>query len=146
MKYALNKLFENDFQQIPDKPGIYWYEIDKPIKKPKFKTDNPAWHYRGRDPTVSTDVLEEKWVKGATILYIGRSINIHKRIKDRYEFSKGRRARVWGGRYLWQLGDSIQNKIILRFKVVQDYKKAEEDEISDFRDKNGGRLPFANLR
>ncbi len=146
-KYTLKKLSKDKFQKIPCSPGVYWYEIDKPREKKKvlFKDNNPAGHFRGKDPTVSSAVLEGNWVPEATILYIGQTRNLHNRIKLRAKFANGEPARAWGGRYLWQLDDSIQKRIKVRYKIVQDYKKEERIEISKFRGKYG-KLPFANLR
>jgi len=125
-------------------PGVYWYEIDRPIEKPLFKKNNPAGHFRGNDPTVSVSVLEKKWIPEATVLYIGRAVNLPNRVKLRARFAKGEPVRAWGGRYLWQLDDSIQKRITVRCKVVEDYKTAERLEISKFKSKYG-KLPFANL-
>lgn len=70
--HALKELRESDFRQIPDSPGVYWYEICKPIEKGRFKKINPAGPLgNGGDPTVGIEVLEEYWVSNAMILYIG---------------------------------------------------------------------------
>ncbi|MEK7068848.1 MAG: hypothetical protein AAB947_00530 [Patescibacteria group bacterium] len=138
------KELEKRFHEIPDKPGIYWYEIDQPIKKALFKEDNPAGHYRGKDPTVRVVCLQEKWVSEATIVYIGETKNLRKRIRLRARFANGEPVRAWGGRYLWQLDDAIQKRMAVRCKVDQDYKTAESLEISEFKNKYG-KLPFANL-
>lgn len=138
------KELENKFQEIPNKPGVYWYEINEPIEEALFKKTNPAGHFRGQNPTVTISVLKKKWLPEATILYIGRSNNLSERIKLRSRFAKGEPVRAWGGRYLWQLDDSIQKRITVRYKVVEDSKTAERLEILNFKRKYG-KLPFANL-
>src|SRR3989338_6881494 len=145
-KFTIQELSMSKFQAIPPKPGIYWYEIDKPIEKPIFKNDNPAGHFIGNDPTVHPNVLMIKWVKEATILYIGRhKKNLRKRILQHFKFAAGKSVSAWGGRYLWQLDDSIQKKMTVRYKEVKNPKRAEKDELAKF-EKTFKRLPFANLR
>ena len=143
-KFTIQELSMSKFQAIPPKPGIYWYEIDKPIEKPIFKNDNPAGHFKGRNPKVHLDVLVRKWVKETTILYIGKSMNLRERIIKRSRFAAGEPVPAWGGRYLWQLDDSIQKKMTVRYKEVQNLKEAEKDELAKF-EKKFGQLPFANL-
>ncbi len=154
--YTLNELSEDDCQPIPQKPGIYWYEIDAPIKKAEFKHDNPSCHLKG-DPTVAEEILGPKWVPDATILYIGKTTNLRHRFRARARFAIGEPTRAWGGRYLWQLDDIIQEKMLIHYEIVPGHEKMTREELKDTLEKmeraeierfkkKFGRLPFANLR
>lgn len=140
----LTELKNNSLLNIPPRAGVYWYESDKPLVVGAYKKSNPAGHYRG-DPTVTPDKLEKKWVPDATTLYIGMASNLRKRIMLRARFADGEPVRAWGGRYLWQLDDSIQKVMKVRWEVCDDPGAKEREEIEKFKDNHEGRLPFANL-
>ncbi len=144
----LNKMLWRDVcknaDAIPDTPGIYWFEIPELNTMPEFKKVNPAGHSRG-DPTVPVQLLREKWVPTARILYIGGSRRIQNRQIQRVRFSAGRLVGAWGGRYLWQLDEETQSKMILCWKEAVNFKEEERYLIDKFL-KEFRKLPFANIQ
>jgi hypothetical protein len=57
---------------VPQVEGVY--VILRPSREqPKFLPNSLAGHFKGRDPSASTDQLERAWVDGATVLYIGKA-------------------------------------------------------------------------
>lgn len=64
--------------------------------------------FQGRNPNVEVNILEEKWVEGANVLYIGKAGGIagngrvynstlHSRIKLYFKFGIGMPVGHWGG-------------------------------------------------
>ena len=146
MKIGRIRIVDLDsFLNIPPCAGVYRYEIDRPRESGSYKEVNPAGRLKG-DSTVSQDVLKKKWVAKTTIVYIGQTKNLRERIILRARFADGERVRAWGGRYLWQLDDSIQRKMSVCWETCDNPKDMEKKAIDNFKKNYGNRLPFANLR
>lgn len=84
-----------DSSVLPSYSGIYFalytdakgeYQLDNP----EFLPDGTGSRYKGRDPNVSLIKLQKEWVKDAFVLYIGKSINLKRRISNYVEFGSGR--------------------------------------------------------
>jgi hypothetical protein len=83
-------------------------------------------------------------VEGATVLYVGKGVNLQHRIKTYAKFGCGKPVAHWGGRYIWQLKG--HQDLEIRWQVMDgDPRQEESRRLQAFRDKYG-KLPFANLR
>lgn len=111
---------------------------------------------REKDPNVTIDELNEKWVEDTNILYIGRAGGIAKngrvykstlrqRIMQYMKFGKGQNIGHWGGRYIWQIRES--DDLMIAYKVLDEENPVikEQELIDEFKNYYNGRLPFANL-
>jgi hypothetical protein len=130
---------------IPDAAGVYAF-VCSPEMKAVFLERSPAGWFKGRDPTVSVNELERKWVAGARVVYIGKADNLRRRMRQRLQFAGGRPVGAWGGRYLWQIDGAAT--LIVGWKLASLEESAIEMEarlLGAFRMKYGT-LPFANLR
>ena len=107
---------------VADQPGVYavLYEADR---DPAFLDTNPAGHFKGRDPTILRGKLLSKWVRGTSIIYLGKTgtsegrETLQKRIKTYLSFGAGRAAAHWGGRAIWQLADA--DELVFAWRITK---------------------------
>ncbi len=146
----VSSLRESSGREIPAEKGVYlvlWLDNSPP----KFLPQSTGGHFKGKDPTVSVSELEQKWVKGAKVLYIGKAgtrngkQTLRKRIRQYLRFGQGKRASHRGGRYIWQLGDSKDLVFCWKPTPDQDPRLVEQALIQGFKTAYGKR-PFANLQ
>ncbi len=133
-------------ERVPIERGVYVVVRD-PSHPLGFRAKSPAGPYRGVDPTRSLEALTERWVEGASVMYIGvapgsgvRAL-LQQCIKRTVRFGGGAAIAHPGGAALWQLEGSTQ----LRFawKVVDgDPRPLAETLIAEFVARHG-RGPFA---
>ena len=98
----------------------------------------------GRDPAVPIQELQQAWVTGPIVIYIGKATVLRDRLRTYMHFGEGHPAPHWGGRYVWQLADA--ERLLVCWKVLTDEKQAnvESQLIQQFKVRYGTR-PFANL-
>ena len=133
-------------ERVPIERGVYVVTRD-PEYPPQFRAKSPAGHYRGGDPTLPVEALSERWIAGATVLYIGvapgtgvRAL-LQQRIKRTVRFGGGADIAHPGGAALWQLEGSMQ----LRFAwktLDEDPQPLAEALLAEFVARHG-RAPFA---
>ena len=109
---------------------------------PTFLEVSPAGRFKERDPTVTVQVLRQKWVEASPTVYIGKATNLRKRLRQYRDFGLGRPVGHWGGRFIWQLADADQ--LIVAWKPTESPGQDEAMLIRRFREEHGA-LPFANL-
>jgi hypothetical protein len=132
---------------VPSHPGVY-VVVRRSENPPEYLERSPGSWFKGKDPTVPISDLEQKWVFGATTLYIGSGLDLRARIGLLVAFSRGGQGSSifhWGGRFLWQLADGQDLQVAWR-EVAPDSHKAEERALVDEFEEAHGALPFANLR
>lgn len=115
--------------------------------KPRFIEVSRGGHFKGKDPSVKINALRDKWVPGASIVYIGKAENMQRRLREFSRFGAGAAIGHWGGRYLWQVAES--DDWLVCWKACDDNETAlgaEAALLKAFGEAHGGRLPFANLR
>jgi len=126
----------------PQVPGVYVVLRSSP-EDPSFLTASIGGWFKGRDPSVPSLTLRQKWVEGTPILYVGRTGNLQRRIKQLVKFGEGSPVGHWGGRYLWQLSGS--DALLIAWRPDPEFVRAEAAMLATFVVQHG-RLPFANLR
>ena len=77
----------------------------------------------------------------ADVLYIGKSSNIRRRIRELIRFGYGERSAHWGGRYLWQVDNC--ERFIIAYREEALPEEAERFLLSEFH-VCYGKYPFAN--
>ena len=113
---------------------------------PTFLTDNPAHHFKGKDPSVAIDTLGANWVAGAHVIYIGKAEVADRRVKQFADFGAGRPVGHWGGRLIWQLADSAE--LLVAWHAISWGEAARSYEkrlLRHFASLYSDSLPFANL-
>jgi hypothetical protein len=124
--------------------GVYLIVLSDDFKKIEFNEVSKAGKFKGKDPTVSVDKLNEKRTVGTNILYIGESEdNVRERMKNHVKFWNGDPIRAWGGRVIGQ----IKNYKNLEVWYLESGTPKETEKIllSEFVAKYK-KLPFANWR
>jgi hypothetical protein len=129
---------------LPNRSGVYVF-FRCAGNRPRFCNPGTGGWFRGKNPNAVINILENKWVDGAHVVYIGQTKNIRQRIKTRLEFGRGLPVRAWGGRYIWQLKDVGELQIAWKEVLQGDLRKTERRMINQFKRIYGG-FPYANLR
>lgn len=131
--------------RVPQVSGTYVVLVAGVV--PEFVEKNRGGRFKGKDPSVTSDVLFGKWVENANVAYIGKAENLQRRLKEFCRFGAGEPIGHWGGRYIWQVTGS--DEWIVCWKSCDEGETALEAEaalLNEFAEAHGGRLPFANLR
>ncbi len=139
------ELRASDFASQPHGPAAY--VVYAPAgSDPVFLPESPAGLFRGKDPTVGVDVLEAEWIPGAGVIYIGQSNDAARRMKQFARFGAGELVGHWGGRYIWQLGNSSELLVAWhRISWAEEAREYEKRLLAHFRELHQGARPFANL-
>ena len=140
--YSFEELNSGALVHIPIASGIY--KVYKPNNfeiKFRVDTDSPYAVY-------TVNELCEKWTTICKypgyedgLLYIGRAINLQKRIRQFVRTGYGKNAKHSGGKAIFQLENNKQ----LRIKIFEceDYKEREAKEIEAYK-KHRTVYPLAN--
>jgi hypothetical protein len=110
---------------------------------PYFLDRSCGGWFKDRDPTVSLSVLEANWVPDAEVVYIGKANNIGRRLREFTKFGAGQRIGHWGGRLIWQLGES--SRLLVAWKPTPGIDPLAHEALllAQFRAEYG-KSPFAN--
>ena len=150
---SIKNLFKDSYQ-IPDCKGVY-IVFRKEITFPVFEEKGSGGYFKGKDPNVSIETLEEKWVHNSHVLYIGKAggkvgdkpskSTLRKRITTYLKFGNGYDIGHWGGRYIWQLSDAKELLVCWKTLDIDEPSVIESTLISVFKQQYSGKRPFANL-
>lgn len=133
----------NNSHLIPDVPGVYLVLFKG--ENQEFLTHGTGGYFKGKDPNVSIQELENNWVSGTEIVYIGKATSLKKRLGQLIKFGNGQAIGHWGGRLLWQLKGSSELVICWLPTPNQVPENVESELIAEFKSIHGKR-PFTNLR
>ena len=136
---------KNSCSEIPDVKGIYLV-LRAAEKAPVIKSSSLGGyvHFPNDSPCYSVDELEDNYIDGSHILYIGKSTNIQKRIRTYMKFGKGEKARHGGGRAIWQLADA-DDLIVCWTATTDGPRKVEKEMIQRYKLNHSSKRPFANM-
>ncbi len=147
---AVRELEKCDCNCVPPLPGVYQVFLPH-SEKPRFLDQSPAGRFKGRDPTVSRDILDRHWVDGVRCLYIGKAgsprgnTTLRSRIRQFVRFGSGEPVGHWGGRLVWQLRGARDLVVCWRATGREAPVEVERKLLLQFL-REYRRLPFANLR
>lgn len=130
--------------EVPTDAGVY-VVVRPTVKPPEFRADAP---YRG-DPPVPVAVLEDAWVPGERLVYIGKASlgsdekGLRRRLRQFRRYGAGGSARHSGGRRIWHLADHSNLLVAWRVTADAEARATEKAMIAAFYARHGVR-PFAN--
>lgn len=132
---------------VPSKSGVYAIVRDSRLTPQFLSTSTGGW-FKGLDPSDPIDILENNWVKDATVVYIGKAgseagaATLRSRLKQLLDFGAGKAVGHRGGRFLWHLADSVD--LLVCWRLSAHPRDEEIQLLAGFRRLHGG-LPYANL-
>jgi excinuclease UvrABC nuclease subunit len=141
---AVSLLRESACRQVSEVPGVYLV-IRPEWQPPSFLDHSTGGHFKGREPSVSIQELQQAWVTGTVVIYIGKAYVLRRRLHSYTRFGDGESAPHWSGRYVWQLADAADLLVCWKETPDEDPRQVEQRLIQKFRVRYGKR-PFANLR
>jgi hypothetical protein len=136
---------------VPAGPGVYVVMLPDSAP-PGFREHSPAGRFKDKDPSVPPAMLEEAWVPGASVVYIGKAgagktgkRGLRTRLNEYRRHGSGDPVAHWGGRYIWQLAGSDELVVAWTRVSDEDPEDLESRLIADFARVHGAR-PFANRK
>lgn len=130
-------------KMIPTGPGVYVVLRNGRLPRKFLATSTGGW-FKGKNPTVSPEMLADAWLDEAEVLYIGKATSLQDRLWSYRRFGAGSAASHWGGRYIWHLADSTDLLVGWKPTPVANPREIERQLIADFAMVHG-RRPFANM-
>lgn len=136
---------KNSCSEIPNVEGVYLV-LRTAEKTPVIKSSSLDGyvHFPNDSPCYSVDELEDNYIDGSHILYIGKSTKLRTRIRTYMRFGKGKRAGHGGGRAIWQLADA-DDLIVCWVATTVDSRDVEKEMIHRYKSNHFGKRPFANM-
>jgi hypothetical protein len=133
---------------IPKKKGVYL--VLDPIGNPDFINPGVGGFFKGRDPNVTIDVLQENHVPDSLVVYVGKAggsqsmATLYSRLSQYLRFGQGKNAGHWGGRLIWQLRNHKNLIVCWRPTLDHEPREVERSLLQEYVSRFG-RRPFANL-
>lgn len=126
----------------PTTGGVYVvvYNATGPVR---FAAESTGGWFKGKDPTTSQAILIANWVDGAEVVYIGKSDNLRRRLREYADFGSGKAVGHWGGRLIWQLASTGDLRVAWKETLGQLPAAIEASLLASFKEHHG-KPPFAN--
>lgn len=141
---SIDELQRSNCEHVSHDKGVYVIVRPSAVE-PTFLNGSPVEKFKKKDPAVLVSVLDSKWVKEATVIYIGKASSLKSRIKQYMRFGMGKPVAHWGGRFIWQLADVRKCLVAWLPLIDAEPRVAERMLIVAFKGQYGN-LPFANLQ
>jgi hypothetical protein len=138
-----------DKSRIPKTRGVYMV-LNPRFAKADLVAIGTGGHFKGKNPNVSLDELQDNWVENSLVVYIGKAggegsrATLNSRLGQYLQFGQGRDIGHYGGRYIWQLSYATNLLICWKPLPKDDPRTIEKLLLQQFIDAFHKR-PFANL-
>jgi len=131
-------------ESVSNQPGVYMVVKSWPGKS--FLESTAGTNLGKRDEKVTREYLDLQWVENTSVLYIGKAVNLRRRIKQYMDFGSRRGENHAGGRLIWWLRDYHRLLIFHKVLPLDTSPRKEEKKLLEKFEQQYGKLPFANLR
>jgi hypothetical protein len=144
---TMKELFK-DNSVIPQMRGVYM--VLNISKEKEFLTVGTGGFFKGKNPNVSIQELENNWVENAIVVYIGKAggegsgATLQSRLGQYFRFGQGKNVGHYGGRLIWQLKNSADLVVCWKELPKEEPRMVEIELIQKFITQFSKR-PFANL-
>lgn len=142
---SISTLMRTECAEVQNVPGVYLV-LRPSIAAPEFLEQSTGGHFKGKNPTVSISVLQQRWVEGAMVLYIGKAGPTEGRtlrVWEYMQFGKGIPIGHSGGKCVWQLRHSEDLLVCWKPTLDEAPREVEKRLIQEF-EAIYGKIPFAN--
>lgn len=131
--------------EVPSSNGVYLV-LRRNNQQPIFSISSLGGYVKvpNDSPCYSLSYLQEQYVNGTCILYIGKSTNMRSRLRSYMRFGQGKRASHGGGRAIWQMAD-VDDFVICWAETLENSRMVEWRMIQAFKLSHEGKRPFANM-
>ena len=131
--------------EVPSSNGVYLV-LRRNNQQPVFSISSLGGYVKvpNDSPCYSLSYLQEQYVNGTCILYIGKSTNMRSRLRSYMRFGQGKRASHGGGRAIWQMTD-VDDFVICWAETLENSRMVEWRMIQAFKLSHEGKRPFANM-
>lgn len=131
--------------EVPSSNGVYLV-LRRNNQQPIFSISSLGGYVKvpNDSPCYSLSYLQEQYVNGTSILYIGKSKNMRSRLRSYMRFGQGKRASHGGGRAIWQMTD-VDDFVICWAETLENSRMVESRMIQAFKLSHEGKRPFANM-
>lgn len=131
--------------EVPSSNGVYLV-LRRNNQQPIFSISSLGGYVKvpNDSPCYSLSYLQEQYVNGTCILYIGKSTNMRSRLRSYMRFGQGKRASHGGGRAIWQMTD-VDDFVICWAETLENSRMVERRMIQAFKLSHEGKRPFANM-
>ena len=131
--------------EVPSSNGVYLV-LRRNNQQPVFSISSLGGYVKvpNDSPCYSLSYLQEQYVNGTCILYIGKSTNMRRRLRSYMRFGQGKRASHGGGRAIWQMTD-VDDFVICWAETLENSRMVEWRMIQAFKLSHEGKRPFANM-
>lgn len=131
--------------EVPSSNGVYLV-LRRNNQQPIFSISSLGGYVKvpNDSPCYSLSYLQEQYVNGTCILYIGKSTNMRSRLRSYMRFGQGKRASHGGGRAIWQMTD-VDDFVICWSETLENSRMVEWRMIQAFKLSHEGKRPFANM-
>lgn len=154
---TISHLRTTGLQEVPRERGVYMV-LRATADLPHFLSQSTGGFFKGRDPTVSRELLKKKWVESAVVLYVGKAGGTNKktgkkvastlksRVRAYLDFGAGKPIGHQGGRYIWQLEHA--DDLIVCWKATPNEEPIDVEQrlIDQSCALFDQKFPFANCR
>lgn len=142
---TVRQMIDGGLSSVTSAEGVYMILYFNPAgEMPKFLPVGTGGSFKGRNPNVSIEDLQDNWVDGTPVVYIGKATSLRSRLSQYMRFGQGANVGHYGGRYIWQIPHS-ENLVVCWKSTDTDSRVIEAELIRQFVSEFGKR-PFANLR
>lgn len=131
--------------EIPPSNGVYLV-LRRNNYPPIFRNLSLGGYVKipNDSPCYPVSYLQEQYVSGTNIMYIGKSTNMRSRLRTYMRFGQGKKASHGGGRAIWQMSD-VDDFVICWTETQENSRTVEARLIQSFKLRHGGKRPFANM-